>query len=301
MARSTIEVPWDVEFPQVCARCTAPATKSMRIQRQKPSAQQWFLWFGIIGAAIAGARKGGSLRFEIPYCDNCHRQDRLLLWATWGTFLLGLLSICGLSMLTLQAGETSDTISVTKVLGMLTCVLAPLLLITASVLAIVRSAHQAVHIKRIYERTESVGLAFRNQSYFERFWQDNLERIVSFVLRQSKQLPVPVDQAITAVSQRIDEQNPRSPESLSGYFERGQLYLRAGMYDRALADLNRVVEVTGFENPYFLEAQFFRGQAHMQLGHSVQAQTDLENYVQASSDRARVRQAKRWLKQLRRA
>ena len=302
MARSTIEAPWDAEFPQVCARCTAPATKSMRIQRQKPSAQQWFFWFGIIGAAISGARKGGSLRFEIPYCDNCHRQDRLLLWATWGAFLLGLLSICGFSMFASQSqvGETSDAASVVGILGMLMCALAPLLLIAASVLAIVRRAHRAVHIKRIDERSESVRLTFRSPSYFEQFWQHNLERIVSFSLRHGKQPPVPLDHAIAVVGQRIDGQNPRSPESLSGYFERGQLYLQAGMYDRALADLDWVVGVTGFENPYFLEAQFFRGQAYMQLGNGMQAQTDLENYVQASSDRAKVREAKRWLKQLRR-
>ena len=67
------------------------------------------------------------------------------------------------------------------------------------------------------------------------------------------------------------------------------------------AMIDWVVGVTAFENPYFLEDQFFRGQAHMQLGNRVQAQTDLENYVKASSDRARVRQAKLWLKQLGRA
>lgn len=298
MARSTIEVPWDAEFPHTCARCTAPATKAMRIQRQKPSAQKWFLFFGLIGAAIAGARKGGSLRFEIPYCKDCYRRDRVLLWATWGTLLLGVVFICGFAMLASQAEEASPAVSV---VGVLSTVGALGLLIAAPVLGIVRRANQAVHVKRIYERSESVRMAFRNRSYFERFVQDNLERVVSFALRHGKDMPVSPDQAITAVSQRIDEQNPRSPESLSGYFERGQLYLQAGMYERALADLDWVVGVTGFENPYFLEAQFFRGQAHMQLGHSTQAKTDLENYVEASSDRSRVRQAKRWLRQLRRA
>jgi hypothetical protein len=295
MARSTIEVPWDSAFPQVCARCTAPATKTIRIKRQKPSAQKWFFWFGLIGAAIAGARKGGSLTFEIPYCEDCHRQDRILLGATWGALLLGAVFICGFAVL---ATEASDSASVLGTLGIVLGVLA--LVIATPVLAIVRSSHQALHIKRIDERSESVRLAFRNESYFERFWRDNLERIVSFALRHGKRLPVPLDQAITAVSRRIDEQNPRSPDSLSGYFERGQLYLQAGMYDRALADLDHVVGVTGFENPHFLEAHFFRGQAYMQLGHTMQAQTDLDNYVKASSDRARVRQAQRWLKQLRR-
>jgi hypothetical protein len=297
MARSTIEVPWDVEFPQTCARCTAPAAKTMRIQRQRPSAQNWFLWFGLIGAAIAGARKGGSLRFEIPYCENCHRQDRILLWVTWAAALLGLLFLCGFTML---AGQLEDeTAGVVGALGVVLGV--PTLLIAAPVLAIVRSAHRAVHIKRINERSESISLAFRSQSYFEQFRQHNLERIVSFVLRHGKQLPVPPDQAIAVVSRSIDEQDPRSPDSLKGYFERGQLHLQARMYDYALADLDWVVGVTGFENPYFLEAQFFRGQVHMQLGNSMQARADLENYVKASSDRARVRQAKQWLKQLRRA
>ncbi len=300
MARSTIEVPWDVGFPQVCARCTAPATRVKRVQRQKPSAQQWFFWFGAIGAAIAGARKGGSVRFEIPYCEKCRRQDRLLLWATWGGFLLGMVFVCGFAVLAAQLEDTAGTVA--SVVGVLGITLGALtLLLAAPVLAIVRRAHQAVHIKRIDERTESVRLAFRSRPYFERFWRDNLESIVSFVLRHGKPMPVPLDQAIAAVSGRIDEQNPRSPESLRGYFERGQLYLQAGMYDRAVADLDRVVGVTGFENPHFLEAQFFRGQAAMQLGNTMQAQTDLENYVQASSDRAKVRQAKQWLKQLRRA
>jgi tetratricopeptide (TPR) repeat protein len=298
MARSTIEVPWDAGFPQVCARCTAPATKTKRIQRQKPSAQQWFFWFGVIGAAIAGARKGGSVRFEIPYCDKCRRQDRLLLWAAWGGFLLSMVFICSFAMLAAQLEEPYDPLSVIGAMGSLLGAVA--LLIGAPVLAIVWRAHQAVRVKRIDERTESVRLDFRNPSYFERFWQENLERIVSFVLRHGKPMPVPMDQAIATVSGHIDEQSPRSPESLRGYFERGQLYLQAGMYDRAVADLDRVVGVTGFENPHFLEAQFFRGQAAMQLGNRMQAQTDLENFVQASSDRAKVKQAKRWLKQLQR-
>jgi tetratricopeptide (TPR) repeat protein len=301
MARSTMEVPWDTVFPQICARCTDPATKIIRIQRQKVTSQrrQWVFWLGLIGAAIAGARKDSFVRFEIPYCESCHRQDRILLWATWGTFLLGLLFMCGFPVFTTQVEMTNNVVTVVGVLILLIGV--ALLLIVAPALAIVRRAHQAVHIKRFYERTESVQLAFRNPSYFERFWQDNLERIISFVLRHDKQMSVPLEQAIDIVSKRIDDQNPRSPESLKGYFERGQLYLRSGRNDRALADLDRVVGVTGFENPYFLEAQFFRGQAYMQLSHNMQAQTDLENYIKASSDRAKVQQAKRWLKQLRRA
>jgi len=299
MARSTIEVSWDVAFPQVCAGCTAPATKTMRIQRQKPSAQTWFLLFGLIGAAIAGARKGGSLRFEVPYCKDCHRRDRVLLGATWGTFVLGMLLICGFATLASQSGGASDAANVAGVLGTVVGSLA--LLIAAPVLAFVWRGQQAVHVKRIDERNEGVRLAFRSPPYLEQFQKENLERIISFALRSGKPLPVPLDQAIALVGQRIDERNPRSPESLKGYLERGQLYLQAQEYGRALADLDRVVEVTGAENPYLVEAHFYRGQAHMQLGNSAQARADLERYVQASSDRARVGQARRWLRQLRRA
>ena len=299
MARSTIEVPWNVEFPQVCARCTAPASKTMRVRRQKPSAQRWFFWFGLIGAAIAGGRKGGSVQLEVPYCEDCHRQDRTLLWAIIGAVVLGPVLICGFSALASQSTGGSSATNALGITGIVIGLLA--LLIALPALAIVRSTHQAVHIKRVDERVESVRLAFLNPSYFERFWQDNLERIVSFALRHGKPLPISLEQAIAAVSQRIDKLDPRSADGLKGYFERGQLYLQAGRADRALEDLNQVVQVTGFENPHFLDAQFFRGQAHMKLGNSVQAQADLSNYVQASSDRARVRQAKQWLKQLGRA
>ena len=81
-------------------------------------------------------------------------------------------------------------------------------------------------------------------------------RIISFSLRHGKQLPVPPAQAIATVNQRISEQDPRSLDGLQSHFERGQLYLQAGMYDYARTDLDRVVEVTSLENPYFLEAQF---------------------------------------------
>jgi len=299
MARSTIEVPWNVEFPQVCARCTAPASKTKRVQRAKPSSQRWFFWFGLIGAALAGGRKGGSVQFEVPYCEDCHRQDRTLLWAIIGAVVLAPILICGFTALTSQSTGGSSATNALGAVGLVIGILA--LLIALPALAIVRSTHQAVHIKRLDERAESARLAFLNPSYFERFWQDNLERIVSFALRFGKPMPVPLENAIATVGRRIDEQNPRSPESLKGYFERGQLYLQAGRPDRALEDLNQVVQVTGFENPHFLDAQFFRGQAHMKQGNSLQAQTDLSNYVQASSDRARVRQAKQWLKQLGRA
>jgi tetratricopeptide (TPR) repeat protein len=295
MARSKIEVPWDAEFPKACARCTAPATKTMRIQRHKSSVGTWYFFFGIIGAAIASAAKGGSLRYEVPYCESCHRQDRTLRIALWVTVILSLVLIFG-SLALLPSGEESTVLSILGTAAALIGFLA--LVVGLPVLAIVRSTNQAVHIKRINEQTKSAQLAFRDPSYFEQFQQHNMARIISFSLQHDKKPPVPLDQAIEFVSRRIDEQNPHSAESLSGYFERGQLYLLTDAHNRALADLDHVVEVTGFENPYFLEAQFFRGQAYMHTGNTAQAQTDLENYVRASDNRSRVRQAKRWLKQL---
>lgn len=297
MARSTIEVPWETPFPQVCARCTEPAEKVKRITRSKPSAQMWGV-FGLIGAAIASSRKGGSLKFAIPYCEDCFRKDRIYLWAAWGGFLLGLLLSCGIPLFGTQF-DSSNTLGNT-VLALRSLSSWVLILIVVPVLAIIRHNHQAVHIKKIFEPSESVQLAFRSQPYFERFWQDNLERIVTLALKYGKKMPVPLDQAILTVGKRIDDQNPTSTQSLSGYFERGQMYLQTEKYDRALADLERVIGVTGFENPYFLEAQFFRGQAHTKLGHTMQAQTDLENYVKASSDRSKVQQSKRLLKELKR-
>ena len=271
----------------------------MRIRRQKPSAQRWFLFFGLIGSAIAGARKRGSLRFEIPYCADCRRRERILLWATWGSFLLSMVFICGFAMVASQAEETSDPASVLGILGTLSGAVA--LLIAAPVLGLAWRAHQAVHVKRIHERSESVLLAFRSRPYFEQFLRENVARIVSFALGFGKPVPVPPGEAIAAVSQQSDVQHPRSADSLKGYFERGQLYVQAERYGEALADLDWVVGVTDLENPYFLEAQFFRGQTHMRLGKKAHAETDLGNYVRAASDRARVRQARRWLKQLSRA
>jgi len=270
------------------------------MQVYKPSAQKWLLLLGWIGMTIAGARKGGPLRYEIPYCDNCHRQDLILRVVLVGVPVLAMLFFCCTFAPLSQVKGTGDASDkVFGALAILSIAMIPLTMVIGLPTAVIlRMAHLGVHIKRVNERNESMQVACRNPSYFEQFRERNLGRIVSYSLRHGKQLPVSPDRAIAIVGQRIDEQNPRSPVSLKGYFERGQLYLRAGMYEQALADLNRVVEVTGLENPHFVEAQFFRGQAHMHLGNSMQAQTDLENYVRASSDRARVQQAKQWLQQL---
>ncbi len=297
MARIKAEVPWDVAFPQVCARCTAPAIRTMRIQRQKPSAQRWFIFFGAIGAAIAGAGKGGSLRLELPYCGDCYRRDRTLLGFTWVVGVLGVVFFCISLMALPNATESSDPATIVGVLSMIGGLLA--LLIITPVLAIAFSRHKAVQIHRINEPAESVTLAFNSQPYFEQFSRENLEQIVNFSLDHEKELPIPVEMAISVANRHIDERSTRASSSLKGYFYRGRLYLRAGMYSAALADLNRVVAVTGLENPYFLEARFYRGQAYMQLGNSFQAQDDLENYIQAASDRTKVKQAKQWLKAMR--
>lgn len=297
MARIKAEVPWDVGFPQICARCTAPAVRTMRIQRQKPSAQRWFIFFGVIGAAIAGAGKGGPLRFEIPYCGDCYRRDRTLLGLTWVVGVLGVMSFCISLMALPNATDSSDPAAIVGVLSMIGGLLA--LLILTPVLALAFSRHKAVQINRINEPIESVSLAFYSQPYFEQFSRENLEKIVNFSLDHGKELPIPVDMAISVANRNIDERSTRASSSLKGFFYRGRLNLRAGMYSAALADLNRVLAVTGLENPYFLDARFYRGQAYMQLGNRIQAQDDLENYIQAASDRTKIKMAKQWLKALR--
>ena len=295
MARSKIEVPWDIEFPQECARCTAPATKTTRIKFNKSSMATWYFMFGIIGAAFAGATKDGSLRYDIPYCEDCHRQDRTLRMILWAIVVLSLVFIC--SPLTFVFSEEIPDALAT--LGIVVVAIGfALVLISLPIVAIIRSTHQAVHIKRINERINSAQLAFRDPAYFDHFRQHNLTRIITFALQHGKKLPVPLEEAIDFTSRGIADQDPHSTEGLTAYFQRGQLHMLNNAYQRAIDDLNHVVAVTGFENPHFLEAQFFRGQAHMELGNTMQAQTDLENYARASDNRKQVRQAKRWLKQL---
>lgn len=299
MARSTIEVPYDVTFPFVCAGCTAPATKTLRLQVQKPSAAQSWAWFffGILGWLVAGgASKDAFIRYEVPYCDNCHRQARLFQTLIWILVILLVVVLCGgAALISSLSRESSELSNVLGILIALTVIFGGIAIV---VLAIVASSRRAVVIQRINERLQSLRMGFLNPSYFELFRQENLDRLVAFGLRANKMDQVPLDEAVAVINRQIDPDNPRSAASLKGYFERGQLYLQQRAYDQAIADLNHVIEVTGFENPYFLEAQYFRGQAHMSIGNTVQAQIDLENYLKAASDKARIRQARKWLKQM---
>jgi len=311
MARSYMVVPWDSEFPKVCTSCTEPATRTIGYKIQKPSSQKWFFWFGIIGSAIASARKGNTLRFEVPYCDNCFQRDRNLLWAVWGSILLGLLLIFGSPFLFSLAKQSNNILNVLGVFGLGLGIL--LLVIVAPVLMIVRNRKRAIKIlmTAINEITESITLTLRNLAYKEIFLQQNLERIVTWelnhdnilrlVYRKDHKLSVPLDQAIPMVEKRIDQQYPRSPQSLRGYFEASQLYILAERYEQAITYLDWVIATPGLENPYFLEAQYFRGQAFMLTGRNQQAQTDLGNYLNAASNKARIKKAKQWLKQLQRS
>ena len=301
MARSTIETPWDSDFPPLCARCTGAATKTRRIKRQKPSASRMFVMLGALGSALAGAKQ--PLTFDVPLCESCYRRDNTLRWAAWGAFGLAFLFLCALTMIVTlvfqprgDAGQQATGIGFA--VGMLIGIPA---LVALVVILIVRHAQQPVHVGRIDERAESTRLAFLNPSYHKHFLQHNLEHLVAWALRHRRPMPVSADEATAVVSQGIDEQDPRSANSLNGYFLRAQLCLQGGRYREAVEDLDRVLAVTGFENPHFVEAQYFRGEAHMRLGRTADALADLEHYVQAASDRARVREAKRWLKELRRA
>ena len=300
MARSYITIPWNSEFPNICVRCTEPATTKKTVKLQKPSTQQWFLWFGLIGAAIAGARKGGSVSFNIPYCENCARRDRNLLLAAWGAFILSLLFMFGSAFFFSNQNQPGDAMAV---FGALVLMLGILLLVVAIPgLAILRNSSKSFRIlfTVVLERMECVIISFRNQNYLDQFKQQNLERLVTFELRYDQPLIVPIDQAVSVVARRIDEHYPRSPQSLSGYFELGQIYLQSGMFEQAIANLDWVMNVTGLENPYFLDAQYFRGQAHLNAGHIPQAQTDFENYLVAASNKPRIKKVKNWLKQLKR-
>jgi|YNPNPStandDraft_1061719.scaffolds.fasta_scaffold03272_5 tetratricopeptide (TPR) repeat protein len=301
MARSTIEAPYDVTFPPLCARCMAPATRSMPIQAQKPSASRAWAWFffGVIGWMIAGgASKENFIRYDIPHCDNCYQQTRRLQMLMWLVLGLVILLSCGGIALASSLSERSSQVSTAVPLLLLFVFVvggAAIIVLTAVV-----SSRRPVIIQRVNEKLQTVRLGFLNPSYLDHFRQENLERLVSLGVRTGKMKDVPLEEAIALVSQRIDPEDPRSPASLKGYFERAQLYLQQGAYGQAVSDLDRVIEVTGLENPYFLDAQFFRGQAHMRLGNTVQAQMDLENYLKAASDRGRMAQARQWLKQIRR-
>lgn len=299
MARSTIEVPYDVTFPAVCAGCTAAATKTLRMQVQKPSASRSWAWFffGILGwLVVGGASKDAFIRYEVPYCENCHRQARLFQTLIWILVILLVVVLCGGSALVSSLPRESSDLS--DALGILIALAVVFGGIAITVLAIIASSRRAVVIQRINERLQSLRMGFLNPSYFDLFRQENLDRLVAFGLRANKMEQIPLDEAVAVISRQIDPDNPRSAASLKGYFERGQLYLQQHAYDQAVADLNRVIEVTGFQNPYFLEAQYFRGQAHMLSGNPMQAQIDLENYLKAASDKARIRQARQWLKQI---
>jgi hypothetical protein len=300
MARNYITIPWDSEFPQICVRCSEPATTTTTVKLQKPSTQQWFFWFGLIGAAIAGARKGGSISLNVPYCDNCARRNRNLLLGTWGAFILCLILLCGYPMLFTIQDNTNETMAILGVIGLIIGAL--LLVIAVPVLVIMRNRSKSIQFMFtiIQEQMESVRVSFRNPTYLQQFIQQNIERLVTFALRYDQPLLIPADQAVSVVARRIDEHYPRSPQSLSGYFELGQIYLQSGMFEQAIANLDWVMNVTGLENPYFLDAQYFRGQAHMSAGHISQAQTDFENYLVAASNKPRIKKVKNWLKQLKR-
>ena len=299
MARLLLEVPFDdIAFPPSCARCGATAAdKPVVVRRAKPSRARWFLFFGLIGSAIATSRPGSQVQFNVPYCLNCQRRARSLKLAAWGMGIMGLLLTCSFPMIAAGLAERSEALANTVgYLGLCPGLL--LVLIGLPAVLVLRSRHNAVQIKQINERIGSARLGFGNPRYFDEFRALNLRRLVAFALHHGLPLPVEVDRAIAAVGEGINEEEPRSPSNLAGYFERGQLYLMAGSYPRAVEDLNRVIEVTGFENPYFVDAHFFRGRANMQLSRYQQAVTDFESFIKASDDRRKVREAKRLLKEV---
>jgi hypothetical protein len=298
MSDCVIEVPYaEVAFPQSCASCgSGPADTTLRVQRAQAAQTRWYFFFGLIGAAIANAARGGqgTVRLDVPYCRACRRRDRTLGWVGWGLVLAGFLFIVGATVI--AAGMAQDVAATPVMLA--GSALGLLALVAAVVVLAVRASQRALKIRRLHEKIGGARLAFRNPTYYERFRALNLRRLISFALRYNLPLPVEASAAVAALTAEISAAEPDSESALAACFDRGQLHLKAGSYARAVDDLSQVVAVTGFQNPHFVDAHYFRGQAYMQLTRNGDARSDLERFVNASDDRRRVREAKGWLKKL---
>jgi len=183
--------------------------------------------------------------------------------------------------------------------AMLLLVAAFALIVGAVPLAFAWQARQPVRVRRIRERREGLLLSFRNRDYFDQFCHHNLEHIAPYALRHNQKIPGPVEEAIAAFSRRLEGQPAATGDAVQDYLDRGQLYLRAGRYEEALGDLQQALGAITYADPRFLDALFFRSQAHLHLGNTAEARADLENYVGSSGDRAKVQQARRWLRKLR--
>ena len=277
MSRAKCEVPWNVQLPPICAGCLKPAVKTLRLEIEDTETQRVF-----------ASRPSGPnyLDPKIPCCEACFQEQKLAARLGCAAPLLIALFLTGWSVVN---GGIQVTVVVAGIsVGALSWVL----------LRVRRAALELVRVVDTSPVSKSMTLSFRNPAYRDKIVQHNFADILHFALRNHKPLPVPVEQAIDVVTRQIDENDLRAPNTLRGYFERAQLHLQGQMYEKALADLRRVAQLTGTETPYYPDILFFRGQAHMHLGNLSQAQRDLERYVGEAKQSTRKYTARRWLKEL---
>ncbi len=296
-----IQVPADqVVFPQKCARCGDPTVaKTVRIRHLTEAAQArqatGYMLGGAIGAAIAGST-GVEEKFvslEVPHCQACADRRRNLTIAAWVCLALSPLSMVGPALIADAFSLSSDAgtpIAIGMFLGIG-------LLLTSLVLFIVGPSQQTVRIRKVKDAVGGAELAFRNADYLEEFRQLNLRSLVPYALRAGLPLPVPPEQAIAIINEGIVEDRPELPSNLSGRFYRGQLYAQMQSFGQAVDDLTWVIAAGG-PNMFQTNAYYLRGLSYMNLSRYTEAVADLQAFTRASSDRRKVGEAKKILKQL---
>ncbi len=113
MADSLLEVPVaEVVFPQICASCASgPPDTTLRVQRAQAAQARWYFFFGLIGAAIANAARGGqgTVRLDIPYCNACRKRDRTLGTVAWVLVGVGFLFACGATLFATSLEQEATT------------------------------------------------------------------------------------------------------------------------------------------------------------------------------------------------
>jgi len=298
MARVMLEVPWEgTTFPQKCASCGNPmVAKTVPVKRptQKQQRRQstGYLLGGVIGAAIAssGSDPEKHVQFDVPLCQECVAQNRKFKTAAWITLILGFLSIIILPII--AAGLESDASDTLMALGVLVGLG---LLIAAIVLFVMVSRRAPVAIKTVKDNTQGAVLAFRDPAYQDEFRQANLARLIPYELQAGLTLSASTDQALAIVSEGINDEQPNAEGTVLGHLSRAQIYMRGQSYSQALEELNKVIAAVGQTMP---DVYFLRAQALINLARNQEAAADLETFIQASSDRKQVREAKKLLKQV---
>ena len=71
---------------------------------------------------------------------------------------------------------------------------------------------------------------------------------------------------------------PEEPKDAAGFNDRGNRYSRNGVYDQALEDYTRAIELDGS----FAEAYFYRGVSHYEMGLYQESINDLTRAIELS-------------------